>query len=88
MLFLTPPKLETALTKAFSDKLESSPLFGILSNLTTVLNEDDDKKEILVDDDLLKFLNSTPQEQKHMLGVKQFIPKKCSRNILQNIDQN
>ena len=81
ILFLTPPKLNG------SGHPSQSPLIEITDNVNTLLTQNDDTKEILLDKDLLRLLNGTPQEQKQILGIKQFIPKKSGRNISQSFKE-
>jgi hypothetical protein len=63
MLFLTPPKVGEA-------SLSPSPLLDIMENLNSLLREEEDNKEILLDNGLLKLLDGTPKQQKEMLGIK------------------
>jgi len=42
----------------------------MMERLSNIMNEPVDNKEVMIDNDLLRFLNSTPQEQKMMIGLK------------------
>ena len=82
MLFLTPPKLvDNPLNP------NQSPLVEIMDNVNQLITEEDEAKEILLDKELLQLLNCTPQEQKEKLGIKQFVPKKSSRNITESFKE-
>ena len=52
-----------------------------MDNLNSLLSEGENSKEILLDNELLKLLNGTPQQQKDMLAKRRFEPKKSGRNI-------
>ncbi len=75
MLFLTPPKIDS-----MSPPIQS-PLLEVMDNLNSLLQEEEEGKIILLDKELLKLLDGTPQQQKDMLANKWFEPKKSGRNI-------
>lgn len=75
MLFLTPPKIHDLK----SPEPSPSPLIGIMQSLTDMLADDEEKIKAIYPE-LIKLLENTPVQQLQP-QVKQFVPKKSSRNI-------
>lgn len=79
MLFATPPKVDDFKSPSPSP----SPLIDIMQSLNDILPNEEEKHKLLLPE-LIKLLDSTHQHHES----KQFVPKKCSRNISSMFSEN
>ena len=72
MLFITPPKIHEISSPS------PSPLIDIMQSINHLLSDEDQNK--MIDNQIMKLLEATPVQCQET-EIKQFIPKKSSRNI-------